>query len=781
MDFLNELNDAQREAVIYNEGPHLVIAGAGSGKTRVLTYKIAYLMASGVPASSILALTFTNKAAREMKERIGQLVGKEEARYIFAGTFHSIFARILRHHIQLIDDHYTADYTIYDTVDSKSVIRQIVKELQLDDKVYKQGDILGKISDAKNMLMSPREYGMSREIEVRDKLDRMYLMPEIYRRYQQQLRNSNALDFDDILFFMNRLLDEHEDVRKMYQEHFQYLLVDEYQDTNYSQYRIIRHLAQPQLNICVVGDDAQSIYSFRGADIRNILQFQAEYKGCPVFKLERNYRSTQNIVNAANSLIRHNVHQIPKNVYSENGVGEPVMLSSHNNDRDEGKFIAEQIYLHHGKGYSYNKMAVLYRTNAQSRVIEDELRKLSMPYCIYGGVGFYQRKEVKDALSYFRLAVNPSDDEALLRIINFPARKIGDTTIKKIRAKAADMDTTLFDVVANAAAYGLEVNAGTRKTLHDFAVLIGELQEQMNTLNAYEFGTMMMQKTRLRTALAADTTQEGIDRAQNIDELLGALHEFVMLQQEEYPDAPMEELNIQAFLANVALTTDQDKQKSDDSPRVTLMTIHSAKGLEYDILFIAGLEENLFPSSFCEADKDLEEERRLFYVAITRAKEECYITSAQSRFKNGKLECQMPSRFLKDLDSRYVKRAQEHIHRPTFFGTGFSDPQDRDDSWYGGQSRYNDRPSRPTIPTFTTSNNAPSHRNLKPTTGMQEKGEKEPITPPFPIGSRVRHDTFGNGTIKDAYRENQNDKIIIDFDTAGRKCMIIKWAKLEQI
>lgn len=772
MNILDSLNEAQRAAVCYNEGPHLVIAGAGSGKTRVLTYKIAYMLQSGVAPASILALTFTNKAAREMKERIACLVGEKVARYVSAGTFHSVFARILRQEAQLLG--YTSDYTIYDTTDSKSVIKAIVKEMGLDEKIYKVGDVLGRISEAKNGMMGVRDYNNNKDLQTRDKLSRMYAMPDIYMRYQMRLRQANAMDFDDILFNMNVLLAQFPDVREKYQDIFKYILVDEYQDTNYSQYLIIRCLADKWKNICVVGDDAQSIYSFRGADIRNILQFQEEYKGCPVFKLERNYRSTQNIVNAANSLIRQNRRQIPKNVYSENGVGMPLQIASYEADREEGKHIAERLYLLHGKGRSYDDMAVLYRTNAQSRVIEDELRKLNIPYRLYGSVSFYQRKEIKDVLSYFRLIVNPQDDEALLRVINFPARGIGDTTMKKVRDVARANELTMYEVVCHPAELGLQVNGPTQKKLMQFAMLIQQFQADVDKMDAYSFAQLVIKQTGLRVALTMDKTQEGVDREENVNELLSALREYVTMQQE----AGVEEVNIRDFLAEVALLTDQDQNLQDDTPRVTLMTIHAAKGLEYAVVMIAGLEENLFPSMYCETERELEEERRLFYVAITRAKEECYISSAKTRYRNGQVQFQSPSRFLKDLDKQYVQYAAETVRKPnwTSFGDGYGferfESRDRGyerPSWEGREAPTWEPPKRTSAP-----------KKLKATTGMQLKGEKTAFESPFPIGSRVRHATFGVGTVKDAFVENGNEKIIIAFDTAGQKTMLLSYAKLER-
>lgn len=770
MSFLDNLSEAQREAVVYNDGPHLIIAGAGSGKTRVLTYKIAYLLSEGISPANILALTFTNKAAREMRNRIGKLVGDECARYLAMGTFHSIFSRILRQEASVLG--YNSDYTIYDTTDSKSLIKQIVKEKGLDEKIYRTGECLGRISDAKNSLVTPRDYLSDREYMMRDRISRMYQMGDVYFEYEKRLHDANAMDFDDLLVNMYRILDGYPELREKYQEHFRYILVDEYQDTNRLQYRIIKYLAEPNNNICVVGDDAQSIYAFRGADIRNILEFQANYQGCPLFKLERNYRSTKNIVGAANSLIKHNARQISKDVYSENGEGLPLQISSHGTDREEGQYLAEQARLLHRTGRDYDDIAVLYRTNAQSRVIEDELRKLSVPYRIYGGVSFYQRKEIKDVLSYFRIICNPKDDEALQRIINFPARSIGDTTMKKVKETARANERNLFEVVCDPAGYGVPVNGPTQKRLIQFGNLIKSLQEQQEGKNAYEFADLVLRQTNLRSFLAADSSQEGVDRMENVEELMSAIREFVELQMQ----AGIDETDIRSFLGEVALLTDQDNNKEDNTPRVTLMTVHAAKGLEYGVVMIAGMEENLFPSAFSEAEKDIEEERRLFYVAITRAKEECYITSAQSRYKNGQLQFQSPSRFLRDLDRAFTQHLSSAPKRTADWSSrGFSSEPEPRSSGYGFSrgSVYRDVPSAEPAPS------AP--KNLRPTTGMQVKGEKEAYVCPYPVGSRVRHEKFGRGTVKDAFKENGNEKIIIEFDANGTKTMLLSFAKLQPL
>ncbi|MBR2166278.1 MAG: UvrD-helicase domain-containing protein, partial [Paludibacteraceae bacterium] len=569
MDFLDQLNSVQREAVTSTEGPSLIVAGAGSGKTRVLTYRIAYLLQQGVPASSVMALTFTNKAAREMKERIQKLVS-EEARYLMMGTFHSICTKLLRRDAERLG--YTRDFTIYDTTDSKSLLKSICKERGLDEKIYKPTAVLARISMAKNNLISPSQYGMNRELLQADREARMYDITAVYELYEARLKAANAMDFDDLLINMLRLMDEYEDVRTRWQQQFRYVLVDEYQDTNYVQYLLVSRLAAPQNNICVVGDDAQSIYSFRGADIRNILNFQRQYADAKLFKLEQNYRSTQTIVNAANSLIHKNREQIYKEVFSEKEQGQPLGIQAYMDDRAEALGIATQIQRYKYKGYE--SVAVLYRTNAQSRVIEGELRKLNIPYRIYGGTSFYQRKEIKDALGYFRLAVNPRDNEALLRIVAFPGRGIGDTTMKKVSMNAIEHHKPYLQVMSAPEETGLEVSTATKTKLRGFAALMGQLSQLSEETDAYTFAEQTLRMTGVLTALALDLSPEGIDRAQNVQELLNAIREFVAQRQEEGIDFTP----ITDFLSEVSLQTDQDENLTDTTERVTLMTVHSAKG-----------------------------------------------------------------------------------------------------------------------------------------------------------------------------------------------------------
>jgi len=741
MHFLDALNNTQREAVMYTEGPSLIVAGAGSGKTRVLTYRIAYLLQQGVPASSILALTFTNKAAREMKERIQKLVGTD-ARYLWMGTFHSICAKLLRRDAERLG--YTRDFTIYDTTDSKSLLKGICKERGLDEKIYKPSAVLGRISMAKNNLISPAEYGMNRELLQADREARMYELTAVYEIYQARLRSANAMDFDDLLLNMLRLMDQHPDVREQLQQLFRYILVDEYQDTNYVQYQLVSRLAEPQQNICVVGDDAQSIYSFRGADIRNILNFQRQYPNARLFKLERNYRSTQTIVNAANSLIHKNIHQIEKTVFSEKEQGLPLRLQAYMDDRAEALGVATIISKARGK-HGYDDIAVLYRTNAQSRAFENELRKLNIPYRIYGGTSFYQRKEIKDCLGYFRLAVNPRDNEALLRIVGFPGRGIGDTTMKKVATHAIEHHRAYLDVMRSPEETNLEVSAATKTKLRTFATLMDSLRQLSEETDAFTFAEQTLRTAGVMTAMAVDLSPEGIDRAQNVQELLNAIREFVAQRQEEGIDFTP----ITDFLSEVSLQTDQDENLTDTTERVTLMTVHSAKGLEFPIVFIAGMEENLFPSQFCIKPNEIEEERRLLYVAITRAMERCYLSYARQRFRNGQMMFNSPSRFLKDIDRTYFEVKQSAPEKPSFSLT----------------DRFSFKPAS----------------LVRPKTPVS--GATTAIESDWTTGDRVTHRVFGEGTVVRVYRDEatENDKIEINFDKQGTKTLLLTHAKLERI
>ena len=752
MNFLDQLNASQREAVTHTEGPSLIVAGAGSGKTRVLTYRIAYLLQQGVPAGNILALTFTNKAAREMKERITRLVSAQDARYLWMGTFHSVCTKLLRRYADRIG--FTSDFSIYDTTDMKSLLKAICKERGLDEKIYKPAAVSARISMAKNNLITPDKYGMDRELIRQDREARMYEIATVYEQYQLRLRAANAMDFDDLLLQMLRLVDEHDDIREQLQQQFRYVLVDEYQDTNYVQYLLVGRLAEPQQNICVVGDDAQSIYSFRGADIRNILNFRQQYTNAAIFKLERNYRSTQNIVNAANSLIHKNLHQIEKNVYSENAEGKPLTLQSYMDDRAEAEGVAKSISMAK-RSYSYDDIAVLYRTNAQSRAFEGELRKRNIPYRIYGGTSFYQRKEIKDTLGYFRLAINPLDNEALLRIVAFPGRGIGETTMKKVSANAIEHHRCYLDIMRSPEDTGLDVSAATIKKIRAFAQMIDELGMLSEQMDAFAFAEHVLRTTGVQTALMMDRSQEGIDRAQNVQELLNAIHEFVDQRAQEGIDYTP----ITDFLSEVSLQTDQDENLQDTTERVTLMTVHAAKGLEFPVVYIVGLEENLFPSQFCVNPNEIEEERRLLYVAITRAMEECHLSLARQRFRNGSVTFASASRFLNDIDRRYVEivRAAQTAYRPTFTPT-----------W-----------STPSIPDIPSMSIAPQKKTTTPVSGSAAPIDAST----WKTGDRVSHRVFGNGSVQRVYHDSvtENDKIEISFDGVGTKTLLLSHAKLERL
>ena len=740
MDFLDQLNSSQREAVTCTEGPSLIVAGAGSGKTRVLTYRIAYLLQQGVPAGAIMALTFTNKAAREMKERIEKLVSASDARYLCMGTFHSMCTRLIRPFADRLG--FSRDFSIYDTTDSKSVLKAICKERGLDEKIYKSTAVLSRISLAKNNGISPAQYGANQQLLREDREMRMYELATIYQLYQARLKAANAMDFDDLLINMLQLLNTQDDVRERYQQQFRYILVDEYQDTNYIQFLLVKKLAEPQNNISVVGDDAQSIYSFRGADIRNILNFRQVYPQARIFKLERNYRSTQNIVNAANSLIHKNVHQIEKTVYSEKEQGQPLNLQPYMDDRTEALGVATKIQRMRHKGYE--SFAVLYRTNAQSRVIEGELRKLNIPYRIYGGTSFYQRKEIKDTLGYLRLAVNLRDNEALLRIVGFPGRGIGETTMKKVSVNAIEHRRSYLEVMREPEETVLDVAAGTKKKLQTFAALIDGFHDQSDQMDAFSFAEMVLRTSGVLTALALDRSQEGIDRAQNVQELLNAIHQFVEQRVEEGIDYTP----ITDFLSEVSLLTDQDENLTDTTERVTLMTVHAAKGLEFPVVFIVGLEENLFPSQFAIKPSEIEEERRLLYVAVTRAMEQCYISFARQRFRNGSFTFNSPSRFLNDIDKQFFE-----LTRPKEPST----------------------PSIPRMPSIPSISSAPKTPVSGATSSIASSAWKS--------DDRVAHRVFGAGTVVRVYHDEvtENDKIEIAFDTQGTKTLLLTHAKLERI
>lgn len=795
MNLLDDLNESQQEAVTHTQGPSLVIAGAGSGKTRVLTYRIAYLLEQGVDAHHILALTFTNKAAREMKERIASLVGERTARYLWMGTFHSFCAKVLRHEAETL--HYTRDFTILDAGDSKSLVTEIMKDMEIDTKQYKISTVLNRISMAKNHLMSAEEYAADREIYERDRHANMFRMADIYLTYQQRLRARNSMDFDDLLVNMYELLRGADDVRKKYQEFFEYVLVDEYQDTNLAQYKLLQILAAPQNNICVVGDDAQSIYSFRGAEIANILGFQKQFEDCKLYKLEQNYRSTQTIVNAANSLIQNNRHQIPKTIYSHNASGEKIHVSSHESDREEAAHIASIISSLHRKGYALEDIAVLYRTNAQSRLIEASLRSKNLAYRIYGGVGFYQRKIVKDALAYIRLIVNPLDTDALRRIINIPARGIGNTTIKKIDQAATEHLVSDWEVIGDPKAYGVAVSSRTLGLLTDFVNKVKVWQEDVLQMNAYDFMRKVMRESNLETSLKMDNTADGIEHQQNFEELMSSIR----IYQQDMMDNGAESVSIKDFLSEVSLLTDQDEETDDNTDRVTLMTVHAAKGLEFGAIIIAGMEEELFPLGQAKInEKELEEERRLFYVAITRAKNICYITHAQSRWRNGETVVSQRSSFIREIDDQYLDIENER--RFSKWGDGNEREARRWGDWgLGNTSRWGNGSEREGRKGDNwTSNSSPFGRGRQSDKGLttvrqepvQNMGNKRPLSssnsarteianPKYPIGCRVAHAKFGQGTVKEAYSEGGNELVVIKFDDGAERRMILAYAKLEKL
>ena len=667
MDLLNDLNESQRKAVEYIDGPSLVIAGAGSGKTRVLTYKIAYLLQQGVKPWSIMALTFTNKAAREMKERIGKLVGQELAQHLYMGTFHSIFSRILRAEAQHIG--FTNNFTIYDESDSRSLIKTIVKEMGLDEKVYKPASVHSRISMAKNNLMSAENYARDKELYQADQRAKMPRVGEVFITYVQRCQQANAMDFDDLLTLTFKLFQEHEDIRKKYADRFDFLLVDEYQDTNHAQMRIVMQLCKEKERVCAVGDDSQSIYSFRGANIDNILSFQSRFKEARLFKLEQNYRSTQSIVEAANSLIKHNSNQIPKNVYSKNDKGESLIYKPAYSDKEEALIVCREIKrIKRQDDCQYSDFAILYRTNAQSRSFEEEFRKQGIPYRIYGGLSFFQRKEIKDVIAYFRLVANPDDEEAFKRIINYPARGIGNTTVAKIAACALDNHVSFWQVISSPEHYGLGVNKGTLAKLESFRLMISGFVEKSASMNAFDLGDTIVKESGISADIykSGSRDPEDLARQENLEELLGGMQSFVEECREEGRE---QEAYLTDYLQGVALLTDLDSKGDDDEPRVSLMTVHASKGLEFPTVFVVGLEENIFPSAIVSTLRELEEERRLLYVAITRAEKHCVLTSAKNRFRYGKMEFGNPSRFIKEIDSAFIQEDSEMPHDDNGFGS----------------------------------------------------------------------------------------------------------------
>lgn len=766
---LASLNPAQRAAVEYCSGPQLVIAGAGSGKTRVLTYKIAHLLELGIEPDRIMALTFTNKAAREMQERIAALVGSDKASRLWMGTFHSILLRMLRLHADRLGFRY--DFTIYDAADSRSLVKLIINELGLDEKQYKPSSVAGAISNAKNALISPQRYAVNKDITTADNRAGRPLIARIYKMYCERCRLAQTMDFDDILVYANVLLRDNPDLTDYYSKWFQYVLVDEYQDTNFAQSLIVSRLVSGHGHLCVVGDDAQSIYSFRGANIENILGMQQRYPGLQLFKLERNYRSTKNIVEAAGSLIKYNPNQIPKNVYSENETGEKLQVVEAFTDIEEASLVAAAVSrrIHNSPGKTLEDMAILYRTNAQSRLLEEALRRRAIPYRIYGGLTFYQRKEVKDAIAYFRLAVNPDDDEALRRIINFPARGIGDTTMKKVRAVAMERGLSMWKVVADPSAVALNINKGTAAKLKAFADMMKEFQAEAEKVNAYDLGRDIFNRTGLFVQYAQSAVPEEISKHENLNELLGALKEYV-----ERPRIDADNVGMSAFLSEVSLLTDQDNEEDDDTPKLTLMTVHAAKGLEFDHVFITGLEENLFPGSQAvESPPEMEEERRLLYVAITRARKTVLLSYSRQRFRNGSTTDTIPSRFLQEINPQYLSG---NVSRPTYGYGGNSG-----NGGYGSYGGYGQQQA----PRRFFKNEDRGYvkpRNLVP---LKPKKTRQapfavPADAPYKPGDRVEHAKFGAGEVVN-YTSDPEPIVEVNFEGFGLKRLILRFASLQKL
>lgn len=785
-NYLDELNESQRAAVLYNDGPSLVIAGAGSGKTRVLTYKIAYLLDNGYEPWSILALTFTNKAAREMKERIARAVGMEKAKYLWMGTFHSVFARILRTEADALG--YSSNFTIYDSSDSKSLIKSLLKELNLDEKVYKPGLIQSRISNAKNHLVSAQAYAASSEFFRSDSEAKIPAMRDIYIRYCERCKQSDAMDFDDLLVNTYLLFKNHPDICEKYADRFRYVLVDEYQDTNFAQHSIVLQLTSKHQRVCVVGDDAQSIYSFRGANIDNILKFTRLYNDARLFKLEQNYRSTQLIVKAANSLIEKNREQIRKEVFSENSVGEPITVTCAYSDVEEGEIVANKITSMHVKnGYPYSDFAILYRTNAQSRIFEEALRKRAVAYRIYGGLSFYQRKEIKDVIAYFRLAVNPHDGEALKRVINYPARGIGDTTLNKIIATAAQEGVSLWTVISSPLDYGLNINKGTHAKLQGFKDIIADFVSKVDTYNAYDLGKEIVGASGIMADIIQDTSPEGLSRRENIDELVNGMYDFCDIRRQE----GNERMFLTDYLSEVSLLTDHDGEKDDSVPKVTLMTIHSAKGLEFRNVFIVGMEENLFPGPMSsDSPRALEEERRLFYVAITRAEENCFISYAKNRYKYGKPEFCNPSRFLKDINPDFLKMPADSgftsVRNEGYTKRNYERGYERNETYRSsGPSMFDggEMPQEPVrfvkpVPSRNLKRIVPVSQNPA-VSRSAEPGKAD--THGLEVGRLIEHERFGRGEVVRLEGSGDNCKATVRFENAGDKQLLLKFARFKII
>lgn len=764
-EYISTLNPQQRDAVLYCDGPQLVIAGAGSGKTRVLTHKILHLLHLGYEPWRILALTFTNKAANEMRQRIEALVGTALASKIWMGTFHSIFARILRANADRIG--FKPNFTIYDAADSKSLVKMIVADMGLDEKIYKPNVVASAISTAKNALISPEDYALSRDIMEADKASRKPLLHAVYKNYRDRCVVSDAMDFDDLLYYTNVLLRDNPDILHHYQEYFKYLLVDEYQDTNFAQHVIVTQLTRISRRLTVVGDDAQSIYSFRGANIRNILDLKKNYPDLQTFKLERNYRSTQNIINAAGSLIDKNRGQIPKKVYTENEAGQRVEVAQSYSDFEEAYLVASKVIQVKMTAHdAYSDFAILYRTNAQSRVLEEALRKRNIPYRIYGGLSFYQRKEVKDAVAYFRLTVNPNDDEALKRIINYPSRGIGETTLNKITRCAIDHNTSLWGVISNLQLLGKLINTGTARKLNGFKAMIDDFINHSHTGSAYELATHIIGATGLLTQFVTDRTPESISRQENLQELLNGVKEFV----EACIETGNEHNSMADFLQDISLATDQDSDDQDSDDRITLMTVHAAKGLEFSNVFIVGVEEDLFPSSMSQdSPEQIEEERRLLYVALTRAKKFCMMSYASSRFRNGQTMQCAPSRFLRDIDTKYLKPLAGVDFGSTY--TGINPVQNYRQHTY--TQRVNPSPRQSALNLHSL------HTATQPSTTPSQTDGGIHQTSELAIGMKIEHSRFGRGEIVKIDTTLADHRIVVEFENTGLRTLMLKFAKFE--
>ena len=799
MDLLNDLNDAQRAAVEYIDGPSLVIAGAGSGKTRVLTYKIAYLLSQGMKPWSIMALTFTNKAAREMKERIGKLVGDDLAQHLYMGTFHSIFSRILRAEAEHIG--FNNNFTIYDESDSRSLLKAIIKEMGLDDKAYKPAAVHARISMAKNNLVTAEAYDSDPAILEQNKRAKMPAIGKIYVAYVQRCRQANAMDFDDLLMLTFQLFRDHEEIRQKYAGRFDYILVDEYQDTNHVQMSIVMQLCKEKLRVCAVGDDSQSIYSFRGANIDNILNYQKQLPGTQLFKLEQNYRSTQTIVEAANSLIHHNRNQIQKEVFSKNDKGEKILYKPAYSDKEEALIVAKNIQrIKRQDDCGYDQFAILYRTNAQSRSFEEEFRKQGIPYRIYGGLSFYQRKEIKDIIAYFRLVANPDDEEAFKRIINYPARGIGATTVMKIADCAHQNQVSFWEVIGNIEHYGLNVNKGTQTKLENFRLLISSFIDRSHTLDVYELGDAIIRESRISEDIMSGKNADDLARQENLEEFLSGMQTFVAGRQEE---GRMDEAYLTDYLQDVALLTDADSEGEKDEPRVSLMTIHAAKGLEFATVFVVGLEENIFPSPLAAISvRELEEERRLLYVAITRAEKHCILTNAKNRFRYGKMEFDNPSRFIDEIDASLIEGGEETPESSfgggrSSFGGGYGSeggyggkmPWDRDRSGHG-RGYQNAKPvasqfmadPKPGFKSVRAVNAV--HRIMGDTASSSSvasagssASKASSAAGSLSEGCRIEHQRFGIGKVLKIEGTGENTKATVEFQNAGTKQLLLKFAK----